>query len=393
LAGSIQKRNGNKYFLTISNGYDGSGKRIRYTRTIEANSPREAEKQLSLFLAEVEKNQFIDSSKLTFAEFINKWLVEYAEKNLAPKTLLSYKSELENRIIPALGAIKINKLKPIHLIQFYNQLSEDGIRKDGKPGGLSGKTQLYYHHIISSILKDAVQWQFIESNAAEKVKPPKVIKKKIGFYDEIQTAKLLSLLDGVDLKWKTIVYVALYTGMRKGEIMGLEWQDIDFEKGVIQIERTSQYVRGIGTITKEPKNETSKRSISAPQTLLQLLKTYKAFQIDQRMKIANLWKNSNRLFTTWDGAPMFPDAISNWFSDFIKANNLPQITFHGLRHTSASILIDQGLNIKAVSSRLGHADTSTTMNIYAHALKSADRQAADIMDTMFNKSEVGISGR
>ncbi len=386
MAGSIQNRGNNKYFLTISCGYDGSGRRIRHTRTVEASSPRDAEKKLALFIAEIEKGQYMDSPKLTFAEFIRKWLEEYAERNLAPKTLLSYRKELENRIIPALGAIKLNKLKPVHLIQFYNNLCEDGMRKDGKPGGLSGKTQLYYHHIISSILKDAVQWQIIENNPAEKVKPPKATKKRIEFYDDIQTAKMLALLDGVELKWKTIVYVALFTGMRKGEIMGLEWQDIDFEKGIINIERTSQYVSGIGVITKEPKNETSKRVISAPQTLLQLLKQYKTCQTEQRMKVANLWQESNRLFTTCNGSPMFPDSISNWFCDFIKENNLPHITFHGLRHTSASILIDQGLNIKAVSNRLGHANTSTTMNIYAHALKSADKQAADIMDNMFISS-------
>jgi integrase len=383
MAGSIQKRGENKYFLTVSSGYDGSGKRIRHTRTINASGSKEAEKQLALFIAEIEKGHCIDSTKLTFADFIEKWLKEYAEKNLAPKTLLSYRKELENRIMPALGAHKLNKLKPIHIIQFYNSLSEDGVRKDGKPGGLSGKTQLYYHHIISSILKDAVQWQIIESNPAEKVKPPKATKRKIEFFDDKQTARMLALLDNVDLKWKTIVYVALYTGMRKGEIMGLEWHDINFEKGTINIERASQYVPGRGVITKEPKNESSKRVISASQTLLQLLKVYKTHQNEQRMSHADIWKGTTRLFTTWDGDAMFPDSISNWFSDFIKDNNLPHITFHGLRHTSASILIDQGLNIKAVSSRLGHANTSTTMNIYAHALKSADKQAADIMDGMF----------
>ncbi|KJS18542.1 MAG: integrase [Peptococcaceae bacterium BRH_c4b] len=384
MAGHIEER-GNSFRLVYMKD------KKKHCKTVKAASPKAAEKELAKFIAEIEGNNFIEPSKITFETFIKRWLTEYAERDLAPKTVHRYKQILDTRVIPALGHLKLEQIRPVHLIEFYNNLTEDGIRKDGKKGGLSGKTIMQHHRIISSILNDAVQWQVIGSNPASRVKPPKVQRKEAKYYDELQTALLLETVekDSIKkktLKHKTLVHFALFGGMRRGEIMGAEWGDMDFEEKTIRVERSSQYIPGHKElITKDPKNETSKRLISLPASLVTLLKQYKAEQNEHRLKLGDKWQESDRLFTTWDGRPGHPDWPSRWFCKFVKEKNLPPLNFHGLRHTSITLLISQGCDIAAASKRAGHANVSTTGNIYSHALKSADRDAADKLENLFSE--------
>ena len=143
----------------------------------------------------------------------------------------------------------------------------------------------------------------------------------------------------------------------------------------------------MGLITKEPKNETSIRVVSVPGTAMALLKHYRAHQAEGQLKTGDLWQGTNRLLTTWDGNPMHPDTISKWFPDFLRKYDLPPLTFHGLRHTSATILISQNVHAKTISGRFGHSNIDTTMDIYGHALKSADREAADKLEEALDRKK------
>jgi len=405
--GTTQKRGSNSWRLTVNCGMDANGKQIRKTKTItvehacekksckncskigRCRARKEAEKQLGLFAAEVEKGLYAEPSKLIFKNFAERWLRDYGEQNFAPKTFLRYKQILESRVYPAMGHLKIEKIRPTHLMEFYANLQEDGIRGDGRPGKLSEKTILYHHRVISSILNDAVQWQVIPFNPASRVKPPKVPKKQALCYDEGQVAALLMSLNQLeekDLKYKVVVTLAITTGLRRGELAGLEWRDIDFNNATLEVRQASQYLPGKGTFTKEPKNETSKRVISVPASVMALLKQYKAHRAEERLKTGDLWQGSERLFTTWDGRPMHPDTISKWFSKFLKRHGLPPLPFHGLRHTAATLLIGRGLPAKVISGRLGHSNISTTMDVYGHFLKSADREAADKLEELFTSN-------
>ncbi|MDK2894832.1 MAG: integrase [Moorella sp. (in: firmicutes)] len=384
MAGWVEKRGENKWRLNAPGGTDAEGKRKVYRKTVEAKSKREAEKMLAEFVAEVQKGQYIEPSKLTFAEFVERWIRDYGESNLAPKTLHRYK-EILKRACQAMGHLKIEKIKPLHLLEFYKNLQEDGIREDGKPGKLSESTILYHHRVLSSILNDAVDWEVISFNPASKVTPPKVKKKQVPCYDKDQTAALLAALDKEPLKYKVLITLAVATGLRRGELMGLEWQDIDFKNNTIEVHQASQYLPEKGIFTKDPKNETSNRMIAVPTSVMELLKQYKAQQAEERLKVGDLWQGSNRLFTTWDGQPMHPDTISKWFPKFLRRYGLPPITFHGLRHTSATLLIAEGVNLKNVSRRLGHSNISTTGDIYAHALRSVDQEAAEKLDHILTR--------
>jgi integrase len=385
MAGSIEKRGENRWRLVVSGGTGPDGKRIKHTKTIQATSRREAEKELAKFVAEVEKGLYVEPSKLTFKDFVERWLRDYGESNLAPKTLFRYRQILSSRVIPAMGHLKLEQIRPVHLIEFYKNLQEDGIREDGKPGGLSAKTILYHHRVISSILNDAVEWQLIPFNPASRVKPPKVQKKQAACYDMDQVKAMLKALETEEPKYRVIVIMALLTGLRRGELMGLTWQDVDFDGGTLMVRQASQYLPGKGTFVKEPKNESSQRLLALPSSLVNILRQYKREQAEHRLKVGDLWQGSDRLFTTWDGQPMHPDTISSWFPKFLKRHGLPHLPFHGLRHTAATLLINKGIPLKNVSGRLGHADVGTTGNIYSHFLQSADRVIADTLDEFYQE--------
>jgi integrase len=371
-------------------------KQIRKRRTVhvtgktETEKRKEAERALAEFTIEIERGLVVDGKKITFKEFVERWLKDYAEINLAPKTLFRYKEILDSRILPSIGHIKIDQLRPTHIIEFENMLREPGIRLDKKPGGLSEKTILQHHRIISSILSDAVEWQVIFSNPAERVKPPKVPKKKAACYDEEQITALLDALDKLPLKhlkYRVMAELALTTGLRRGELGGLEWEkDINFDKCTLQVHQASQYLPGKGCFIKDPKNETSERLIAVPASTMALLKTWKTEQTKQRLRVGDQWIGEDWVFTTWNGKRINPDRFTQWFTWFLENNNLPHVPLHSMRHTSATALIAEGVDIQEVSGRLGHANTSTTGVIYSHFLKSADRAAADKMEGILTRS-------
>ena len=177
-----------------------------------------------------------------------------------------------------------------------------------------------------------------------------------------------------------MIDLLLYTGLRKGELLGLEWRDIDFDKGLMQILRSSQYIPGTGIITKGPKNKKSQRTIKLSPSVVNMLRDYRVWQTEQRLAVGDRWEDCGRLFTTWDGHPMHPDTLPRWFDKFLKRHGLPDINIHGLRHTCASLMIASHVDLRTVSRRLGHAQVSTTGNIYAHQIQSADEAAAGAIE-------------
>lgn len=382
LKGTIEKRGENKYRLTVSAGFDADGRRIRHRRTITAANDREAETQLAMFIAEIEGGGYYEPSRLRFGEFARKWLKEYAEPNLAPKTVFRYRDMIEQRIIPALGHLVMDKIKPLHIVEFENSLRQDGTRLDGTPGGLSERTILHHHRLLSIMFNTAVNWGILKDSPMHRVQAPRVRKKKVPSFNEEETAAMLKALEQEPLKYRVLIHLALTTGLRRGELLGLEWSDIDFEEGTLEVNRASQSLPGLGTFTKEPKTEESQRKVSLPASTLQLLKEYRREWLEHRMKVGDLWQGSNRLWTTWDGRPVHAQTPSKWFTKFLERHGLPHMPFHGLRHTSATLLIRQGIDVRAVSSRLGHSRTSTTLDVYVHELRSADRAAAEVMDAI-----------
>ena len=228
-----------------------------------------------------------------------------------------------------------------------------------------------------------MRWRkYIPSNPAQRVKPPKIERTEAKYLDEKQTAQLLELLQQESMQHRTMIQLFLLSGLRRGELCGLEWGDIDFGRQLLTVRRASQYLPGKGIFTKETKTATSDRTIKLPKQAFEILREYKRWQNEERLKMGDRWESSNRIFAQYDGKPVHPDSISGWFRDFIAKTDLPKVSIHSLRHTNITLLIAAGVPLRTVSYRAGHAQTSTTANIYSHAIRTADEMAAEVLEDM-----------
>ena len=256
---------------------------------------------------------------------------------------------------------------------------------------LSGKTIQHYHRLISVILNTAVEWGVLFSNPCERTKTPKAEEKEAKYIDEVQADALISAIETADELHRTIVRLLLFTGMRRGEALGLKWSDIDFKKGTLKICRTIQF------LPDKPKNKSSERVIRLPQTTLDDLRAHQVAQMEQRLSLGSYWKGTeDYVFTNPEGKPLKPDSVSSWFSKFMKQHpEIPFITLHSLRHTNATLQLAAGVPITTVSKRLGHSNTATTGRVYAHAIQSADDTAAEKIEDIFSKqkTKAAVSGR
>ena len=391
MAGSIEKRGKNSYRLTVSEGFDLNGRPMIHRKTIHGTK-KEAEVELAKFVTEVQNGLVIDGKSLKFSEFVEVWKRDYGSKELAPTTYKRYCRMLETRILPYFGHFYINKIRPTDIMKFYDLLEKDTqlVRKKGNNGSetkkpLSGKTILEHHRLLRAMLHRAVYWQLIVSNPAERVQPPRAKKTKRRSYDDEQTKILLENLEKLtveDTKYKVAIILTIFTGVRLGELMGLEWQDVDFRNGIISINRSSQYLSDMGVFTKVPKTESSIREIAIPEFIISLLEEYKLWYEEQKSLYGELWTNSDRLFVQADGKPMHPSSISKWFVKYVGTIGLPVINFHGLRHTNASLLVAQNIDKAVVSARLGHAQISTTLDFYVHPLLSHNRKAGYALENL-----------
>ena len=441
----------------VSLGYDSSGVQIRKYLTYKPDAnmtqkqiDKELQRQAVLFEDKCKKGLYLDGN-ITFSEFVKKWFEDYAEKKLKEQTLARYKSFMK-RINVAIGHIKLDKIQPHHLTQFYNNLAENGIREDikykssvdfkkfliknnltqerlSKESGvslfsvrsivrgnnvnydtafkineylktdfskmffaennktLSEKTIHHYHAFISSVLSTAVQWQVIFSNPCERVKPPKVIRKEAKYLDESGLEQVLNVIDNLPEENSQnclMIRIFLFTGLRRGELCGLKFEDIDFINNTISVKRNLLYLPEKGIFENTPKTESSIRTISVSDNIIKLLNIHRISQMKRQVVTGDKWIDTDYIFTAWNGAPLHPDTISSWFRKLVKKYDLPNVSIHSLRHTVATMLLMNGLPVKAVSSRLGHANAVTTSMIYSHALQSADEKAAEIMDDILS---------
>lgn len=334
-----------------------------------------------------------DGENMLFRDLCNKWLTEYAVENLSPKTYIDYQEIIEKRLKPFLGHMKLNDIKPLNITKFYRDLRDPEKRLDGRMDNgtlksLSGATIQKYHRVLSSIFSKAVRWQLIVLNPCLRVEVPKKDHEEASFYDEKQIIELFRALENANSKYRTMIILAILSGLRRGEIISLTWDDVDLEDGTLTVSKQAQYIKGKGLVIRKPKNKSSIRKVSLPLVAINHLMNHKKVQNEERLKIGDLWQNGNYIFTNWKGAVMHPDTPSSWLKKFLKKHHLPHIRFHDLRHTSATILLGNGVPLKNVSARLGHRTASITADIYAHALQSVDKLAADKLDQIIREGQV-----
>lgn len=248
---------------------------------------------------------------------------------------------------------------------------------------VSNETVLHYHKLLNNIMNTAVKWGVIAFNPIEKrVELPKSDRKEPAYMDDKEALEFLELLEEEPIKYKVALNLLIFSGLRRGEIGGLKWTDINFDDKIITVKRALKYVAGVGLFEGEPKTFKSKRSIKLPDFIFDLFKAYRVWQLEERIKVGDRWNDHDYIFTRWNGEPMSLDTIGSYMKKFTDKHELKPIHIHSLRHTNASILIASGVDLKTVSSRLGHSNLSTTGNIYAHVINSADAKASDALDNI-----------
>lgn len=356
-----------------------TGKRKQKCYTFYGNK-KGAEKFLTEKLRELDTGLLIDTKKMKFAEYLDYWIKEACENKLSITTLDGYKQNIEKHIKQYLGSIELEKIMPLHLQSFYTDRLKNG-RLDGK-GGLSCKTVVTLHRIIHRALEQAVKWQLIIRNVADNVEPPKPKKYKANFLNEKETNILIEKAKNTDLYVPIII--AIYTGMRRGEILGLTWSNINLEKSYIMVEQ-ALYATSKGLKISLPKTEKSIRKIAIPETLVKELKKCKIKQWRNKLKMGGLYQENNMVCCNNDGTLINPKSFSRKFHRLLVINKLPLIRFHDLRHSHASLLVKLGIQPKIISERLGHSNINITMDLYSHVYEESNKEVA----SMFEKLIVG----
>ena len=294
-------------------------------------------------------------------------IVDEGEAEL--KVDLARQLKAENAIIPNDGERRVTV---IHHAQNLNPMAQNALLKELE------EPPAYAFFILTAEQPDSLL-QTVRSRCTKFALEP----SQAAVSDE-EAVSLLAALDKESMQHQVIVKLLLFTGMRRGELCGLEWKDIDFERAVIFVRRSSLYLPGKGVFEDETKNETSERCMKVSADVVTMLKAWRAEQSKQRLRMGDQWQTSDRLFTAWNGAPIRPDVITAWFHKFVTKNGLPPIHIHSLRHTNATLLIAAGTNLTTVAARLGHANSTTTSKIYAHAIKSADQAAAEVLQDILH---------
>lgn len=389
MAGNIIDMGNNKYRLRYSQGFDNNGKRKYISETIYANSRREAEKKMAELITRVEGGCTYSASKITLNEFSKQWIETYVKPNLSPTTYQSYNEKLNKHILPYIGSKRLDKIKPLDIDNLYNLLSTKLTNRKDENGNfktLSPTSIHRVHEILSSLFSNATRWDLIPYNPCTKVVQPKYKRTRMNCYDEETSKRLINrLLETAPLKYKCFVILAMLGGFRRGEIVGLHWDDIDFKNKKITINRSAYYLGHSGVNEKVPKTESSNRTIVISGICFDLLKQWRAEQSRIRLALGDKWQGAENIFTTDDGRIMNLSTGPKWFTNFLKKNGFPHIRFHDLRHTFATLLISYNVDVKTVSHKLGHASATTTMNFYVHNLESTDKASAELLEDMLVK--------
>ena len=327
-----------------------------------------AEKVLRERLVAIEKGEYVGKKKLTVGVYLQSWLETYAVTNCTAKTVQGYKQSI-NCYTATIASITLQKLDATHIQPIYAGMIKRG---------LSNRTADALHKALSIALNTAIKQGILKRNPLDNVIAPKVAKKEVEVWDAEMRAKAMTVLK--ESQYGDFYQLGLMTGMRRGELAGLKWANVNLANQQLQVVNTLQRITGLGLVNGQPKTERSISSIALSTDTVALLHEIRGKQMTQQLEVVDAWTESGYVFTSADGMPVDPNLATRAFKKVVASAGLPKLTIHGLRHTHATILLEQGVNPKVVSERLGHASVATTMDIYSHVLPDLQEEAALAID-------------
>ena len=391
MANITQKPNGT-YLVRISCGRDiMTGKQILRGRIFKPSktnlSQKKFEKELNAFIQNFtdelqgERNRKKPENKIV-SDFAKEYL-SIQKTSLSPTSYVLYKRIIEQHIVPMLGRMRLRDIKTYHVQDFIMKLNSIP-RRDGKPGHIAPQTVKRYTTVLRSMLTMAYKMYYMDDDVglSRRLTFPKEPYQEVDVFTIEEAKAILAAAKTEPINIRLLIELALFTGMRRGEIVGLKWSDINFDNQCLSVKRSIYKPKGEKSIEKEPKSHSSFRTIAIPNRLCETLKEYKKSQEQYSLSLAT-WQNLDYIFTDNIGNVMNPQTPTKQFSHFLDRHNIRHRKFHCLRHTSATILLSSGCDIKTVSARLGHSSIDTT-NIYVHVLESVDKQAATTFENLCN---------
>lgn len=375
------------YKIRVFKGRDANGKLLFENTSFpvdpnwkESTARKKAEAFASTFERDL-KNGVLSNENRTFEAYAE-YVIALKESSNKCKisTLDTYRMHLR-RLSPCIGYIKLKDLRPDHLNRLYMDLASGSIT--GNP--LKPKTIQGIHGFISSVLEQAFKEGIVVSNVAQRAEPPRITPAppKALEIDDLQ--HLFDILKDEPIHWRTAILLLINTGLRRGELCGLKWDKVDLNNGTIEISNNLLHRRKGNQVYEDtPKTKMSNRILRIPSDMVDCLKQYKTWQLEQRLRLGEYYQDRGWVFSQDNGDPILPNSLTNYCGKLSKKSGL-HVWSHLLRHTQASILIANNVPISSVSQRLGHSQASTTMNIYAHALKNADEENVKVLENVLYK--------
>jgi integrase len=346
----------------------------RRQKRVTARTKREVESQVAELIHKAENGGFTDAGKVTVREFVDRWL-EASAPTLRPSTARRYRDVARLHIVGVIGNVKLAKLSPADVQRLY---------ADRLAAGLSPTSVHHVHAILHRALDQAVRWGLLLRNVTEAVDPPRRANPEMQTWDARQAAAVLASATGDDLEalWR----LALLTGMRRGELLGLRWTDLDLDAGALSVRRTLSRGTTSRLEAGEPKTASGKRRVSLPASVVKSLRQHRDRQTFAKAGAGEAYQDRGLVFATETGAPIHPNTLSRRFAALIARADVPKIRFHDLRHTCATLLLADGVHPKVVQERLGHATIAETLDRYSHVTADMQRQAADRLDAVLDSA-------
>ncbi len=376
----IRRRGKNSWEITIHLGWHpDTGKRVRGYHSF-TGTRKAAEAEERRLLRERDLGVYVEPSSIGTAEMLRMWL-ENVRPQVAPLTYEGYELTVEKHLAPAFERVPLAKLRPLHVQDYIDRALASG--RCDKKGGLSTTTVRHHYGVLREALNHALRLQLIATNPAMAVRPPRYVRQETNVLTEAQTAQLLRAAEGRDLY--AALVVATCTGARRGELLGLRWEDVDLQTGMLTIRRALQATKS-GLTFKEPKSAQSKRTIALPAFAVEVLKRHLTEQDALKKKPGLLYEDQGLVFPRETGQPWDPSRFSTVFREFEDGLDLPRIRLHDLRHGHCSQLLRQGTSLKMASARMGHSTIAITADLYGHILEGQDRAAADLFNVALSEA-------
>jgi len=376
MTGNIRRQGKRSWEVRIYLGRTETGRKLYKSHTVRGTK-RTAQRELAHLIDGLSAGTYVSPSRMTLANYLARWLTDYARVNVAAKTFERYSEIVQLHLIPALGHHNLTNLQPLHIQAYYSEALQSG-RRDGA-GGLSAQTVLHHHRVLREALRHAVKWQLLARNPADAVEPPRAQPREIPALDEQEVAALLAAAEGTRLA--TPVLLAVATGLRRGELLGVRWQDVDLNRGTLAVRQSLEQTKN-GLSFKEPKTRRGRRVVTLPPVAAEALRRHKTEQAKARLLLGPAYQDHGLVFRRANGRPIDPAEFSNAFTALVAKSGVRRVSLHSLRHTNATLLLRANVHPKVVSERLGHATVGITLDTYSHVLPNMQEEAAYKLDAL-----------